>query len=300
MENADGAADMQPMSRSWQSPHIEMLLDSANADGGWGYRPGLRSSAEPTALVCLALKARNVAPVQWSGGLKALANLQDQGGGVKVSANVPRTYWATGLAVMAWLTATNEVGRGYETNIGRGVFWLLKTRGRCGPEAPEVLGHDTSLEGWPWVNGTHSWVEPTAYALIALQAAGSAQHPRVRMGVRLLLDRTLPDGGWNYGNTRVLDNTLRPFPATTGIVLTALAGEPRDPRIDASVAYLVEALNDLRSPMSVGWALIGLDAWNVRPPDIQPRLARCAARTQHQLNTVDEALLLLADIGLKR
>ena len=60
---------------------------------------------------------------------------------------------------------------------------------------------------------------------MALRAAGRASHPRVREAVRLLCDRALDEGGWNYGNTRVFANTLQPFPATTGIALTALAGE---------------------------------------------------------------------------
>lgn len=298
MNCGDGAADMQPMSRSWQHPYIETLLDSVNADGGWGYRPGLQSSAEPTALGCLALEAWQVAPARWQRGLTALTQLQDSDGGVRVVADVPGRNWATGLAVLAWLSAGSESRDRYASPVQRAISWLISARGRRAPDAPDVLGHDTSLEGWAWVDGTHSWVEPTAYALLALRAAGFAQHPRVREGVQLLLDRTLPDGGWNYGNTRVLGNTLRPFPLTTGIVLTALAGQRRESRIDASIQYLSDTLTSLRSPMSIGWTLIGLGAWDARPSDAGEQLARCAAQTSDPLLTTERALLLLADAAL--
>lgn len=291
----DGAADMQPMSRSWQRTHIETLLDSANADGGWGYRPGLRSSAEPTALGCLALEAWQVAPARWQRGLAVLTQLQGSNGGVRVVANVPGRNWPTGLAVLAWLNAGSENQPRYASPVRRALSWLITARGRRAPEATDLFGHDTSLQAWSWVDGTHSWVEPTAYALLALHAAGFAQHPRVHEGVQLLLDRTLPDGGWNYGNTRVLGNTLRPFPVTTGIVLTALAGQRRETRIDASLRYLSDAFTSLRSPMSIGWTLIGLGAWDARPPDARERLAHCATQTEYPLLTTERALLLLAD-----
>ncbi|MCH9035418.1 MAG: hypothetical protein IID42_13100, partial [Planctomycetes bacterium] len=103
------------------------------------------------------------------------------------------------------------------------------------------------------------------------------------------------DGGWNYGNTRVLGKTLRPFPLTTGIVLTALAGQRRETRIDASIRYLSDAFTSLRSPMSIGWTLIGLGAWDARPSDAGEQLARCAAHTEYPLLTTERALLLLAD-----
>lgn len=274
---------------------IERLLEDINADGGWGYRPGLQSSAEPTALGCLALEAWQVAPARWQRGLAALAQLQGSDGNVPVVADVPGRNWATGLAVLAWLSAGPETQDRYASPVRRALSWLISARGRRAPDAPEVLGHNTSLQGWAWVDGTHSWVEPTAYALLALRASSFAQHPRVREGVQLLLDRTLPDGGWNYGNTRVLGNTLRPFPLTTGIVLTALAGQPRESRIDASIQYLLEAFTSLRSPMSIGWTMIGLRAWDARPPDAGERLASCAAQTNYPLLTTERALLLLAD-----
>jgi hypothetical protein len=157
------------------------------------------------------------------------------------------------------------------------------------------FGHDPTLTGWPWVVGTHSWVEPTGFALLALRAAGMTEHPRVREGFKLLLDRALPEGGWNYGNTRVMSNTLRPFPEATGVALAALGGESPDTRIDAGIVYLKHELVRIRAPMSLSWGLIGLGAWNTRPESDQEWLAEAANRTlQRELNVEYAALLLLA------
>jgi hypothetical protein len=45
------------------------------------------------------------------------------------------------------------------------------------------------------------------------------------------LDRRCVDGGWNYGNKRVLGETLPSYPETTGLALIGLAGSGADLRI---------------------------------------------------------------------
>ena len=116
--------------------------------------------------------------------------------------------------------------------ISRGIDWLVETRG-VALERTEQLGHDSTLIGWPWVEGTHSWIEPTAWAVLALKSAGLSQHPRTREAIRLLIDRLLPDGGCNFGNTVVLGQQLLPHLQSSGICLLALAGERvDDPRIE--------------------------------------------------------------------
>ena len=65
---------------------------------------------------------------------------------------------------------------------------------RSTKDADKIVGHDPRLVGWPWVDGTHSWLEPTALAILALCRAGLADHPRVNAGIELILDRAL-DGG---------------------------------------------------------------------------------------------------------
>ena len=88
-----------------------------------------------------------------------------------------------------------------------------------------LLGHDTTLIGWPWIQATHSWVEPTALALMALTLSSNADHPRATAARELLLARQLEAGGWNYGNTTAFGRAQRPAPDSTGVALAALSVE---------------------------------------------------------------------------
>jgi hypothetical protein len=83
------------------------------------------------------------------------------------------------------------------------------------------VAHDPSIRGWAWIEDTHSWIDPTVMALLALEVTGYREHPRFEEGIRMIMDRQLRQGGWNYGNTMVYGQELRPFPDTTGLALTA-------------------------------------------------------------------------------
>jgi hypothetical protein len=100
------------------------------------------------------------------------------------------------------------------------------------------MGHDSTLVGWPWVTGTHSWIEPTAWAVLAMKVLQLHDHPRCREGVRLLLDRQLPDGGCNYGNTFALGQKTLPHLQPSAVALLALQNEGDDPRLVRSLDYL--------------------------------------------------------------
>lgn len=115
--------------------------------------------------------------------------------------------------------------RGAETRaLARVAHWL----------DPRTIEFDASLSGWPWQPGTSSWVEPTAHALMALSrvrrhatTAGVAE--RISMGKSMLLERRCRDGGWNYGNRRVLGADLPSQPETTALALMALDGHASIP-----------------------------------------------------------------------
>jgi hypothetical protein len=195
---------------------------------------------------------------------------------------------------LAW-SASENAHTDYAQRIEDALKWLLGFRSTPIQPNPEVYGHNTTRIGWSWVENTHAWVEPTAYAVLALRAGGESLHPRVREGVQLILDRSIPGGGWNYGNPRVYANTLRPFPGPTGIALTALADEPSESRIAAGIAYLHQQLPRIRSPISLAWGLMGLTAWKERPHVASAWLEQCATRElRHSPHAMHDALLLLA------
>jgi len=117
---------------------------------------------------------------------------------------------------------------------------LLGLRGRPTDAAKEQEVHYIYLKllGWSWAEGTFSWVEPTAWACLALQRVGQGGHERVRECLQLLLDRALDEGGINYGNRRILGCILEPIPGPTALMLVALQKQPRSPRVLAAVNYL--------------------------------------------------------------
>ena len=110
-----------------------------------------------------------------------------------------------------------------------------------------------------------------AYRFIdnSLKMTENGSHKRVREGILMLLNRQLPKGGWNYGNTIVFDQELFPLPDTTGIALTALAGQVPQNQINKSLDYLKNRVKQIRTPLSLGWALLGLGAWGERPAESQ-------------------------------
>ncbi len=162
------------------------------------------------------------------------------------------------------------------------------------PESP--VAHDPNLKGWPWTADTHSWTDPTALAVIALKVAGFADHERVKEGENLLMNRQLPKGGWNYGNTLVFGQELRPLPESTGLALNALSGSVSRERVERSLAYLQARSETVRTPRSLAWSLMGLGAWGERPPKASDSIVACLAKQGRYggYDTVSLALLLLS------
>jgi len=176
----------------------ETALDELAAQPVCGYIRGETGDAEPTALACLALAgAQRMKPA--TEAATWLAGSQSFEGSVSVRREFEQPRWPTALAVMAWIAARDGVNENRD-RIERAMTWTLSLRGQKVQPTPN-LGHDTMLVGWPWVNGTHSWIEPTALHVLALKSTGREDHQRTREAVKLLLDRQLPTGGCNYGNT---------------------------------------------------------------------------------------------------
>jgi hypothetical protein len=115
----------------------------------------------------------------------------------------------------------------------------------------------------------------------------------------MLLDRQLPQGGWNYGNTTVFGQVLRPMPEPTGLALNALAGHVERRRVEKSIAYLRERVDALATPLSLGWNLLGLSAWGERPLQTPALLQRCYERQTVVgfYETSHTALLVAAILG---
>lgn len=236
------------------------ILRHACVDSAWGYTNDGPPAAEPAAWASLASASKGIIPdaekpARW------LQSIQASDGSVGVTASQNRPAWPTSLAILAWNYLDRLSGRDqYRSSIDKALDWCLSTQGKTAERQSEI-GHDPSLRGWSWAAGTHSWLEPTAMFVMALKSAGHGNHPRTREAVRLLVDRLLPDGGCNYGNTMVLGQTLLAHVQPTGLAMMALAGEDvSDPRIGKSLELLEHSIGAETSIASLSFALMGLAA----------------------------------------
>jgi hypothetical protein len=201
-----------------------------------------------------------------------LAAIQREDGSLPVSQSLATPGWPTPYALLLWSGLM-----GFDGARLRARNWLLGCQGRPIPrtdETAKVVGHNSTLIGWPWVDGTHSWLEPTALAILALCREDHGDHPRVRQGIGLILDRAIPRGGWNYGNKSVFGRALRPQPGPTGLALLALAARGEwTSGVPAALDYLRGTLPSLRAAVSLGWGVLGLRAHQACPAEAESWLA---------------------------
>jgi hypothetical protein len=223
---------------------------------------------------------------------QCLIQEQQQDGRLAINRDHSDAYWPTALAVLAWQNSVQ-----CQAAHARATRFLLETTGVHRFRRPDdIAEHDPLLKGWSWVSGTHSWIEPTALAVIALRHAGLNQHERVGEAVQMILDRQLPHGGWNYGNTLVLRRELRPMPESTGAALVALTGMIDRAEVTRSLDYLQGEVGRLQTPISLGWALMGLAGWDLWPSNGLPLVERCLA-TQSRYGEYDTSALCLLLLG---
>jgi hypothetical protein len=204
-------------------------------------------------------------------------------------------FWPTPLAVLAW--QNDPASRDAQK---RAVTFLLGTTGvHYRSQSSEVAAHNPALKGWPWVANTHSWIEPTVLSVLALKASGYGRHDRVREAIQMIVDRQLPHGGWNYGNTMVFGRELRPMPESTGTALSGLAGQVEAAVVARSLDYIYGEVNRLHTPISLGWALLGLAAWRMWPSNGLKLVERCLARQSRygEYDTSSLCLLFLAALA---
>ncbi len=244
-----------------------------------GYHVGGSPASEPTALAALALASFGrwddaQAAVNW------LARQQEKDGSVGPMPGQSTPGWPTSLALTAAQYVATRSGQAKSPfNRQAAIEWLCQARGES-LQRNGTMAHDTTIVAWPWVLDTHSWVEPTAMAVLALAAVGRGGDPRASEGRRMLFDRLLPSGGCNYGNTIVLGQELRPHLQPTGLALLALRGEP-DPsgRIAKSLDYLSRELTPTTATASLSYGLMALAAYGRRPNDADAWLNAAYQRT---------------------
>jgi len=258
---------------SWMVAACRQLLRLRGTRVGWGYRGNGPAYAEPTAVGCLALlTVHDRQPLAETDELVEqsaawLESLQQADGAVGISAELPTPRWATAYATLLWSQSER-----HQAALARSLRWIQQFEGHTFVKTKQcVLGHDTTIPGWPWVAGTHPWVEPTGISMLALCRNQLAGHQRIRDGVRLILDRAIATGGWNVGNSSAFGKPLRAQAGSTGIALLALraAMEEETPSVSRACDYLYQTLGATRSPETLSWGLLGLRAWRPQPAEAE-------------------------------
>ncbi len=285
---------MKNMADSKNDRIIAEIWKRSLLDGGFSSRPGGGYRPDATAWAILALRIGGIEPQRLLAAMHRLGNSQMGDGRLSLSPDHPEVYWPTPLAILAW-----HQNPAFDRCTSRAVSFLLNTAGthfKRDPKSPG--GHDTSIRGWGWTEETHSWVEPTSLSIIALRSAGYNDHERISEGVRLLLDRQLSRGGWNYGNTTVFGTELASMPESTGLALSALSGLTAGQAVSRSIAMMKECVRSLKTPLSLGWAILGLSAWGERPSDANDLIDRCLGR-QDRYGAYDTPMIGLMIIARK-
>jgi hypothetical protein len=273
-----------------EASHIllrQSLLAGRNADGGWGYYAGKASRLEPTcwALIALGADARPFDILRrWPsrGGLL----LEHRGG--------EPNFGFHGVALLAV--------RALDVQHDAGNNALLAAVQRVKGDALEqnsAMRQNNALQGWSWIPNTFSWVEPTAWCLLALKkwsrVAGSVvDGSRVDVAERLLVDRCCATGGWNYGNSNVNGQQLKAFVPTTAIALLAMQDRTAYPAVERSRDYLERQATTERSGLALSLALLVLTAYHRATGSVRQALEEQIPTTLSLGNQLSAALTLCA------
>ena len=252
---------------------LPFLLDAQNEDGGWGFRAGSMSRAEPSAWALLALLDCAFTQAHEEAAFRAfrfLAAAQLPDGSWPSSPELLEGSWVTSLVCLALLRRSEFSG-----NVKRGLDWLCKElpgeaklfhRIVRRMVAKKNVAQNDSYFGWSWTIGTASWVEPTSYAIILMRETpaellSATAKRRLRLGEDMLYDRMCPGGGWNCGNPMVYGVPGEPQVGSTVWALLALRGKRERPEVQKSLFWLEENLKSIHSPASLALALIAMNAY---------------------------------------
>ena len=190
--------------------------------------------------------------------------------------------WVTALAAIA----LRDVVPAIPARL-RGFHWLLRFTGKESNwlwrwkfrTADRHVRFDPDKSGWPWFPDTVSWVVPTSVAVIALDqlpctCGGLEQIPvRTEGGIRMLLDRACPSGGWNAGNGVVYGEPVAAHADDTAVALLAMHAHSQGEVVRRAIAFLESSAPTLYAPWSLAWTILALAAHGRSVTALQEQLA---------------------------
>jgi hypothetical protein len=284
----------------------EFLLKHQNPDGGWGSVPGKVSNTESTSLSTLALLAVPSGSVDQSikNGSRWLVEHQRTDGSWPLNAGMKEGSWATTIAVFG-LSGFPD----YQGSALKGADWLVNHPGSGLPLLASILVRlsitkfdseiNPDLIGWSWTSGSFSWVEPTAYALIALKKLKPHFNTpdaskRVHEAESMIYDRMCEGGGWNHGSTSVYGMKSWPYAEVTALTLIAMQDHADAAANRLSLKALEKMLGEDQSGLALSWSILCFLIYGVEVGEWRKALAKSFAETGFLNETKSIALSLLA------
>jgi hypothetical protein len=277
----------------WLRVHRPDVDRHRNTDHGWPYYAGNSSRLEPTAWATLAGR---------DGGCAFFASCQ-QPDGLLIDPIAPHANSAShALALIAAFAADP---RNSAVSFEHAVAALVRQKGIRIPFERQYY-QNNRLEGWSWCPHTFSWVEPTAWALVALKkaAAVSAQlrsaslTVRIADGERVLVNRACVQGGWNYGNSNMYGRELRAHVPTTAIALLALQDHRDEPAVRRGLAFLQRNRLAERTGIALALTAVCLSVYGEAAGDVCDLLPAAFATAAARAHVHSMAMVLYAMAGL--
>jgi hypothetical protein len=215
-----------------------------------------------------------------------------------------QSSWTTPIAVLALSSFQDQrehalrAAKWILTQEGRKPGWIASLLVRLSL-AKKMTELDPYLSGWSWTAGAFSWVEPTSYSLMALKKLrpsliGTNYEERIRQGEMLIYDRMCENGGWNYGNSKVLGEALWPYPDVTAVALIALQDRVANEANQASLRALDGMMREAATGIALGWGIICLTIYNQDVREWKKVLVKAFEKTRFLGETKATALGLLA------
>ena len=259
------------------------LQRTRNTDGGWPYVAGKHSRLEPTSWALLATDAP-------AASTPLGAWQRNDGLLVEPSTGVPN-FAFNGLAALA--LASHRA-----PSVPSIVQGLVAAKGVRLPQHPMVR-QDGALQAWPWFQDTFSWVEPTAWCMLALKkVAGARRSPdlasRVEEAERLLADRACPGGGWNYGNGLVYGKDLPAHVPVTAVAVLAMQDLKDLAIVKSAIAFLAAHAGAEGSSAAVALGWMALRVGGVDDVSVHEALYARVAIAEEFGNVANAAMLLYA------
>lgn len=257
----------------------QTLRAAVNADGGWGYYPASWSRLEPTCWTILALlgdpATSDRRPLLESAFLMRHRRVDGMVIDPAEAAEDRPNFAFNALAAL--LLAESGTTTAARTIVDT----LIQHKGIKLP-ASNINRQDNALQGWGWIDATFSWVEPTAWCLLALKKVAresASARTRIDEAERLLADRCCDAGGWNYGNANMLGKNLHAYVPTTALGLLAMQDRTSHACVARSLEYLVHHRLDERSAMALALTSISLRVFGCATGDVDDLLQEQWDRT---------------------